>query len=136
MVIHKPETWKIKEPRIGGIIKKIKENQWFIFETQPKKGDLKEEGLMDLKPKINKVENGGDKYFRTPPFEQLLIRIIYLNKESANGLYKDEKNNLPYEIWSISEYLLYRQSRKEETKKEIFNRLEKAAIEEGLRNKS
>jgi hypothetical protein len=131
MVIHKPESRKLKEPRIGGIIKKYEVGKWFSFEVEPKPRDLKK-SLKELKPRIQTVNNGNYKYFRDPPFRELIIRAIYLNEESELGLYKDEENNLPYEIWSIGEYLLYRQSIKE-TKKEIYNRLERLAVEEGLR---
>jgi len=131
MVIHKPYTWKIEEKRIGGTVKDYKEGQWFSFEIDPKERNLKK-GLKELIPRIEKVENEDYNYFRDPPFKEIIIRAVYLNEESKNGLYKDSKNNLPYEIWSIGRDLLYRQSIVER-KKDIFNKLEKAAIEEGLR---
>lgn len=134
MVIHKPQTWKIEEPRVGGIVKDYdkEKGKWFSFETQLKIRELRKDSK-ELKPRIQKVENKDYNYFRMPPFKELIIRAVYLNKESQDGLYKDKENNLPYEIWSIGGYLLYRQSISEK-KKDIYNRLEKLAIEEGLRN--
>ena len=62
----------------------------------------------------------------------MFIRAIYLNEESVMGLYKSMENNLPYEIYSLGGDLIYRQSISER-KKDISNRLEKLAVEEGLR---
>jgi hypothetical protein len=136
MTIHKPYVWEIEEFKVSGAVKDYDREEggkWFIFETKPKSKGLKK-GLEELKPRIQKVEKRAYNYFRIPSFQDLPIRAIYLNEESENGLYKDPENNLPYEIHSISGDLLYRQSTIE-TKKNIFNKLEKAAIEEGLRNK-
>ncbi len=132
MPIPKPYTREIGEFRVGGVIKDYKEGEWFSFEIQRKDRDIKR-GLKQLRPRIQKVKNGDYRYFRTPPFKELVIRAIYLTKESEEGLYKNEENNLPYEIRSIGDELLYRQSIAI-TKKEIFNRLERLAVEEGLRN--
>jgi len=132
MVSNKPYVWRIEEFRIGGFIKDYEDGEWFSFEIQRKDRDLKK-GLKKLNPRIQKVKNKEYNYFRAPSFKGTIIRAIYLNKESEEGLYKDEENNLPYEIRSIGDELLYRQSIAE-TKKEIFNRLERLAVAEGLRN--
>lgn len=133
MVINRLRPQKTEEFRVGGVVKEIdrEKKQWFTFEIQQKPRDIRR-GLKELPQRIQKVENKDYNYFRTPPFQDLVIRAIYLTSESEEGLYKNPDNNLPYEIHSISGDLLYRQSIVE-TKKDISKRLEKIAIEEGLR---
>ncbi len=127
----KPYKPKKEEPSIRGKIKSYKKGEWFSFEITPKERDSRKESLESNK-KIQKVTNGNYKYFQDPSSKELVIRIIYLTKESIYGLYKDPENNLPYEIRSIGDTLLYRQSIVER-KEDIFNRLEKLAVQEGLR---
>ena len=126
----KPE--KIKGIRIGGVVTDVKENKWFTFDIKPKNRDFREE-LKGIRPKFQKIENGKNKYFKSPYFTGVHIHLIYLNWESAKGLYKNPKNNLPYEILDVNGSSIYRQSRTEK-KEKIFKSLEELAIEEGLRN--
>ena len=126
----KPE--RRKGIKIGGVITEVKENKWFTFDIKPKNKDFSEE-LKGIRPRFQKIENGKEKYFKSPYFAGVHIHLIYLNWESAKGLYKDPKNNLPYEILDVNGSSIYRQSRVEK-KEDIFNRLEKATIEERLRN--
>ena len=65
--------------------------------------------------------------------ENSQVYLFFLNPESAKGLYQDKENNLPYEIKNYQEKTIYRQSIIEK-KEDIFNKLEKLATEEGLRN--
>ena len=129
----KPE--RIRGIKIRGVISEVpdsKKDQWFTFDIRPKNRDLREE-LKELRPRIQKIENGKDKYFKKP-FKMARVHLIYLNWESAKGLYKNPVNNLPYEVLDESgSSTIYRQSTIER-KEDIFNKLEKAAIEEGLRN--
>ena len=125
----KPE--KIKGIKIGGVVTEVKENKWFTFDIKPKSRDLREE-LKEIRKRFQKVENGKDKYFKSPYFTGTGLHLIYLNWESAKGLYKDPKNNLPYEILDVNGSSIYRQSTVER-KENIFNRLEKIAVEEKLR---
>jgi hypothetical protein len=133
MVISRPRPIKAEEFRVGGLVKEIdrEKKQWFTFEIQQKPRDIRR-GLRELTPRIQKVENKDCNYFRMPPFQELVIRVIYLTSESEEGLYKNPENNLPYEIHSISGDLLYRQSIVE-TKKDISKRLERIAVEEGIK---
>jgi len=125
----KPE--KIKGIRIGGIITDIKENKWFTFDIKPKNRDFREE-LKEIRPRFQKIENKKDKYFKSPYFRGIPVHLIYLNWESAKGLYKNPENNLPYEILDVNGSSIYRQSITER-KEDIFNRLEELAVEEGLK---
>ncbi len=127
----KPYKHKKEEPSIRGEIKDYKKGEWFTFEIIPNERDPRKKSGKIVK-RTQKVTKDEYNYFQSPKFKQLAIRIIYLNKESAYGLYKDPENNLPYEIRSIGDTLLYRQSIVER-KEDIFNRLEKLAVEEGLR---
>ncbi len=124
----KPE--KIKSIKVRGIVTEVYKDKWFKFKIIPKNKNLKEE-LKKLKIIEQKVENGDYKYFREV-FNGVGIFLSYLNLESLKGMYKDPKNNLPYEIWTEGGDLVYRHSIIER-KEEIFNKLEKIAIEEGLR---
>ncbi len=121
---------KFEEIRIGGKITEIKEKE-FSFEIYRKERELRNR-LKQLEPRTQTVSSNEDNYFQNPKNKTANIRAVYLNKESEEGLYKDEQNNLPYEIWGTEGFLLYRQSIKEK-KEDIFNRLEKLAVEEGLR---
>lgn len=127
----KPYKPKNEEPSIRGEIKNYKKDEWFSFEITPHERDPRKKSGK-LTKRIQKVTKGEYTYFQSPKFKELAIRIVYLNKESAYGLYKDEENNLPYEIRSVGDTLLYRQSIIER-KEDIFKRLEKIAVEEGLR---
>ncbi len=133
MVIHRPEAKKIIGIKIRGNIIDSKKGEWFTCYINPKSRDLREE-LSKIRPRVQKIENKKDNYFRlTTIFKEEIVHLVYLNWESAKGLYKDPKNNLPYEVLDINGSLtIYRQSRSEE-KEDIFNRLEKTAIEEGLK---
>lgn len=134
MVIHKPQSKKIEGVKVRGIIRDS-EKDWFTFDFEPKNKDFKKK-LKELRPGVQKIKNERYNYFRPPPpMTGSLVHLIYLNEESARGLYKDPENNLPYEILDIyGSSVIYRQSRIER-KEDILNGLEKAAIEEGLRNK-
>lgn len=132
MVIRKPESKKIEGIKIGGIITEIEKDKWFIFDIRPKNRDFRKE-LNELRPRVQKIENGDYRYFK-PSIKNAIVNILYLNWESAKGLYKDKENNLPYEVVSRYGELIYRQSIVER-KEEILNRLEKIAKEEGIKNK-
>jgi len=136
MVLHKPKKKKITGIKIRGIITEIsatKKDQWFIFDIRPKNRDFRDE-LKELRPRIQKIKDGKEKYFRSPYLKNTIVQLIYLNWESALGRYKNPENNLPYEVLDIyGNTTLYRQSRSEK-KEDIFERLEKLAVEEGLRN--
>jgi hypothetical protein len=121
---------KIRGIKIGGEIADSRKNEWFAIDFKPRNRDLREE-LEELRPRFQKVENGKYKYFKSP-FRGSKVHLIYLNWESAKGLYKNPENNLPYEIFNSTGSLIYRQSIIEK-KEEIFNNLEKLAVEEGLR---
>ncbi len=132
MVIHRIKPERIRGIKIRGFILDFKKNEWFIIDIKPKSRDLREE-LKELRPRVQKIKNGKDKYFRPKQiFKENIVHLIYLNWESAKGLYKDEENNLPYEVLDINGYSIYRQSTIER-KENILNRLEKTAIEEGLK---
>lgn len=126
----KPE--KIQGIRIRGIVTEIEKNKWFSFDIQPKNRDFREE-LKEIRPRFQKVENGKDKYFKPPFIRGAHVHLIYLNWESAKGLYKNPEDNLPYEILDVTGSSIYRKSITEK-KENFFNRLEKSAIEKGLRN--
>ncbi|MGY4884467.1 MAG: hypothetical protein ACP5NZ_02710 [Nanobdellota archaeon] len=121
-----PEIQGIK---VGGKILDIEKGKWFTVGRRYKSREQGE--LKEVKPRIIKIENGEYNSF-SPTSRNAYVNLLYLNLESAKGLYKDPENNLPYEIMSQYGELVYRQSVKE-TKKDIFNRLEKLAVEEGLR---
>jgi len=122
-----PEITGIK---VGGIILDIEKNKWFTISRRYKSREPEE--LKEVKPRVQKIENEEYNYFK-PTVRNAYVNLTYLNLESAKGLYKNTENNLPYEIISQYGELIYRQSVKER-KEDIFNRLEKLAIEEGLRN--
>jgi len=128
--MHRLKPDKIKSIKVKGVVTEAYRNKWFKFEIKPKSRDLREE-LKKLKVREQKVENGDYKYFREV-FNGVGVFLSYLTWESLKGMYKDPKNNLPYEIWTEGGELVYRQSIIER-KEEIFNKLEKTAIEEGLR---
>jgi len=129
---HQPP--EIKGIKIRGFVTEYEKGEWFSFDIRPKNRDFRKE-LEELRPRFQKIENGDDKYFR-PVLKNAIVHLIYLNWESAKGLYKkDPKNNLPYEVLDINGSLIYRQSIIER-KEEIFNRLEKIAVEEGIKNKN
>jgi len=121
---------KIIGIKIGGVVTESEKNQWFRFDIRPKNRDFREE-LKELRPRIQKIENGNYKYFRQT-FKGAIVHLIYLNWESAKGLYKNPDNNLPYEVLDINGSLIYRQSIIER-KEDIFNKLEMAAMEEGIK---
>lgn len=126
-VHHTPP--EIQGIKIGGIILDIEKGKWFTVGRRYKSREQGE--LKEVKPKILRIENKKDNCF-TPTSRNAFVNMLYLNIESAKGLYKDPENNLPYEIRSQYGELVYRQSIIER-KEEIFNRLEKLAVEEGLR---
>jgi hypothetical protein len=131
MVIHKPQKSKIEGVKINGIITEVEKGKWFIFDIVPKNRDFREE-LKEIRPRVQKIENEDYNFFRPPYTKNVPVNLLYLNWESAKGLYKNPCNNLPYEVVSKYGELIYRQSiikRKEE----ILNGLEKLAIDEGLR---
>jgi len=124
----KPE--RIKGIKIKGVVRDSEKEKSFTFEFQPKNRDFREE-LEELRPRTQRIKDGKQNYFR-PAFKGARVHLIYLNWESAKGLYKDHKNNLPYEVLSENGSLLYRQSiikRKED----ILSGLEKTAMEEGIK---
>jgi hypothetical protein len=127
-VHHQPP--EIKGIKIRGIVTDIEKGKWFTFDIRPKNRDFREE-LKELRTRVQKIENGDYKYFR-PVSKNSMIHLIYLNWESAKGLYGDSKNNLPYEVLDMYGGLVYRQSIVER-KEDILNNLERIAIEEGLR---
>lgn len=131
MVIHKPQKSNKDIPRINvpGIIISIEKGKSFIVKRRYKSRESKE--LKEIKSQIKKIENKEYNYF-SPTVVNGYVNMYYLNLESANGLYKNSENNLPYEIISQYGELVYRQSIKEK-KEEIFNHLEKLAVEERLR---
>ncbi len=128
MVRLKPN--KVEGIRIGGVILETKKD-WFTFEFRTKNQSFKDK-LRELRPRVQKVENGKYKFFGQT-FSGVHVNLVYLNWESAEGRYKNPENNLPYQIFSQNGIRIYQQDTKE-TKENIFNRLEKTAIEEGLRN--
>lgn len=121
---------EIKRVVVGGIITAIEEGKWFIVKRRFKSRETAE--LKEIEPRIQKIENGKNRYFQ-PTIVNGYVNMHYLNLESANGLYKDPENNLPYEIFSQYGEWVYRQNTIE-NKENIFNRLEKLAVEEGIRN--
>lgn len=121
---------KFEEIRISGEVIDVKEKEWFSFETKLKQRELRNKGEQ-LRPRVQTIYKKEDNYFQNPS-KLTHIRAVYLNKESEQGLYKNPENNLPYEIWGQGDFLLYRQSIVEK-KEDIFNRLEKLAVDEGLR---
>jgi hypothetical protein len=130
MAVHHtpPEIQGIK---VGGIILDIEKGKWFTVGRRYKSRESKE--LKAIQPRVQKIEKGQYNYF-TPTVKNAFVNMLYLNQESANGLYKDPENNLPYEIVSQFGELVYRQNIKDR-KEDIFNRLEKLAVVEGLRKK-
>jgi len=131
--MKKPESKRIEGVKISGIITEVEQGKWFIFDIRPKNRDFREE-LKKIRPRVQKIKDGYYKFFRPPSSKNAPVHLIYLNWESAKGLYKDENNNLPYEILYNSGELIYRQSIIEK-KEDILNRLEKLAVEEGIKNK-
>jgi hypothetical protein len=127
-VHHQPP--KILGFRVKGYILEYERNKWFTFDIRPKNRDKREE-LNKLRPRVQKLENKQDNYFK-PVLGNTAVYLLYLNQESANGLYKDPENNLPYEILDMNNIPIYRQSIIE-GKEDIFNNLERIAVEEGLR---
>mgnify|MGYP000885539986 CR=1 FL=1 len=117
--------------KVGGIILDIEKGKWFTIGRRYKSRES--EKLKEVKPRVQKIENGEYKYFK-PIGRNAYVNLTYLNLESAKGLYKNPENNLPYEIISQYGELVYRQSICEK-KEEIFNKLEKLAVEEGIRIK-
>jgi len=115
--------------KIGGIILYIEKDKWFTVGRRYKSRES--EKLKEIRPKIQKIEKGEYNHFQLT-IRNAYVNLLYLNLESARGLYKNPENNLPYEIISQYGEWIYRQNVKER-KEEIFNRLEKLAIEEGLR---
>lgn len=115
--------------KVGGIILDIEKGKWFTIGRRYKSREPEE--LKEVKPRTQKIENGEYNCFN-PTVKNAYVNLIYLNLESAKGLYKNPENNLPYEILSQFGELVYRQSIKER-KEDIFNRLEKLAVEEGLK---
>lgn len=122
MIRLKPE--RFKGIKVSGIIVDF-DKSMLKFTIGSKREELKI-------PRVHTVENGDYVYFRQPAFRDFPVQIVYLNKESLLGLYKNSKMNEPYEICDRGMVPIYRQSIKE-GKEEIYNRLERAAIEEGLR---
>jgi hypothetical protein len=116
--------------KVGGKIIEVEKGKWFIIDRRYKSRESEE--LKQVKPRVQKIENGEYKYFK-PVGRNAYVNLTYLNLESAKGLYKNPEDNLPYEVISQYGELVYRQSICEK-KEEIFNRLEKLAVEEGLRN--
>lgn len=130
MVIHKPIKVNIPLINIPGIITSIEKGKSFIVKRRYRSRES--EKLKEIEPKIQKIENGKFRYFR-PTIINGYVNMYYLNLESAKGLYKDHENNLPYEIMSQYGELVYRQNTLDD-KEGIFKRLERTAIQEGLRN--
>lgn len=132
MVIHKPAKINIPRISVPGIILKIEKNKWFTVGRRYRSRESEE--LKEVKLKSLRIEKGDDKKYNffSPTIVNAHVNLLYLNMESAKGLYKDPENNLPYEIVSQYGELIYRHNVKER-KEDIFNRLEKLAVEEGLR---
>jgi hypothetical protein len=128
-VHHQP--LEIKGIKIRGAVTEIEKGKWFTFDIRPKNRDFRGE-LNEMRSRIQKIENGDYKYFK-PVLKNATIHLIYLNWESAKGLYKNSENNLPYEVLDIYGGLIYRQSIVER-KEDILNNLERIAVEEGLRD--
>lgn len=127
----KTKSGQTKGIRIGGIITEIRKNS-FMFDFRTRNRNFKEK-LEELRPRVQKIENKTENYFVSPAITTQRVHLVYLNWESAEGKYKEQEYNLPYQIFTENGIELYRQSTIEK-KDEIFNRLEKAAIEQGLRN--
>jgi hypothetical protein len=127
-VHHTPP--EIQGIKIGGIILNIEKGKWFTIGRRYKSRETEE--LKEGAQKVQKIEKKEDNFFN-PTIRNAYVNLLYLNLESAKGLYKNPKDNLPYEIISQYDELIYRQNIIER-KEEIFNRLEKLAVEEGLRN--
>lgn len=106
------------------------EKSWFKFQIQLKNREKKEENNSNLF-RIQKVEKKTENIYKQP-LESSYIHLLYLTKESLKGLYKEPEKNLPYEILDVTMYPIYRQRYKEK-KEKIFNELEQAAVNEGLR---
>lgn len=129
MVTHKPTKVNIPLVNVPGIITSIEKGKSFIVKRRYRSRESEE--LKGIESKIQKIENGRFRYFR-PTIINGYVNMYYLNLESAKGLYKNPENNLPYEIMSQYGELVYRQNTLDD-KEVIFNRLEKLAVEEGLR---
>lgn len=127
----KPEV--IPSIRIGGVIDEVVKNKYFTFRFRPKSRDLKCE-LEKNQPRYQILENKRHTCFDSAVLVKgMYVTLAYLTDESMKGLYKDPEMNLPYEVLSTAGgKTIYRQSIID-TKEEIYNRLEQAAIDEGLR---
>lgn len=123
----KPE--RIEGHKITGRIVKSTKNE-LKFKIVLKNRELDSEFIS----RLQSVENTKYNFFQKPYFDNLPINLIYLNQESLRGMYKNPEMNLPYEILSSGNNLLYRQDALIRKKKDIFGELEKAAFEEGLRD--
>lgn len=130
MPIRKPEKKRIEGIKLGGKILEVEDDKWFIVGSRIKSRELKKV-LKELTPRTQKIENNKKNYFKKT-IKNAYVNLIYLNWESAKGLYKEPENNLPYEVLTQFGELIYRQSTIDR-KEDIFNRLEKIAVEEGLR---
>ncbi len=128
--MEKVKPKKIMGIKIKGVITESEKEKSFTFNFKPKNRDFREE-LQELRPRVQKIENNRNNYFRQA-FRGARIHLVYLNWESAKGKYKNPENNLPYEIFAEDGTPIYRQNTKTK-KEEIFNNLEKTAIEEGIK---
>jgi hypothetical protein len=88
----------------------------------------------EIAPRIQSVSKTNLNMYSKPLFNHLSLNLFYLNEESLRGLYKNPNMNLPYEIRDSGHQLIYRQEALIRTKENVFSELEKAAIDEGLRN--
>ena len=128
MLRKKPE--RIEGIKIRGRVLECEGNKWFKCYIDPKSRDLRED-LSKIRDRVQMIENEKDTEFRQS-FRGAMVHLVYLNWESAKGLYKDSKNNLPYEIINLNGRTIYRRD-KSYTKEYLLNQLEELAVEEGLK---
>jgi hypothetical protein len=122
----KPE--KIKGIKISGII--IESSKKSLKFKIADRSVYSEKGI---ESRIQVVELNNFNFYQRPSIENIPLHLIYLNEESMKGLYKDSEKNLPYEILDNGFKLIYRQDALIRKKKDIFEELEKSAVEEGLK---
>ena len=128
----RPQT--IKGIKVKGKIIEVGKNE-FTFRQIRKNEELQENAKRSYTVRNETKGNQGEKnYYLDPAITNIEVILVYLNKESSEGLYKDPERNKPYEILSNHNphKTLYRY-RTTTPKEKIYNELEKVAIEEGLR---
>lgn len=111
---HKIRGWVLESDKKGFMVKIEVRDEWdrrIITDSRIIKIKYKEGNLRSLQP----------------PMQHSYVGLIFLTRESLEGLYKEPENNLPYEIMGTNRFTLYRQS-KTIGKEEIKEKLEKAVL--------